>query len=218
MNINHPNAAQGTVGLFAGSRGLSDDDLFATPKLTDEQARAALAKAEEDRAQAAIQDEMQRATGYFVVHNEATAAWVVDKLLSFDERQKRLDEQYLAMTAALKKDKARFEGRFLGELRAWFDAQDKKGKKSLALLTGTLAVRSVPASAKVVDEGQAVEWARDNLPAAVTTFTPPPVTKLDKDAVRKAALALVQKGDGEAVPGIEITEAHDSFTIKGPKD
>lgn len=145
----------------------------------------------------------------FAVVDEGSAAWVVDKLLSYDERLARLKEQFLAMVRALEADKARFERRFLPELEAWFDGQAKRGK-SLSLLTGTLSKRTVPAAPTVADEAEALAWAQEHLPAALKTV--PATVKLDG-----AALRAHVKETGEVVPGVEWREARETFAVSGLK-
>lgn len=174
---------------------VSDEELFGTP--------------EEDVADLlADLPAPLRGPAVFRVDSEGAAVWVVDKLLSYEERQARLNEQYLAMTDALKRDRERFERRFLGELQAWFEDQPKKGK-SLRLLTGTLAVRTVRGGPRVVDEAAVFEWAEVDLPDAIKTQT---VRKLDKDAVREHV-----RETGEVVPGVELVPDRESFSVKGPK-
>lgn len=145
----------------------------------------------------------------FAVVDEGSAGWVVDKLLSYDERIARITEQFLAMTAGLKADKARFERRFLPELEAYYDRVPKKGK-SLKLLTGTLSKRSVTGAPKIVDEKAVLEWAETDLPKALVPV--PATVKLDGDAVRKHC-----KATGEVVPGVEWTPDREVFDVKGPK-
>lgn len=47
----------------------------------------------------------------FQVVDEPSAAWVVDKLIGYDERIARIKAQAKDMLAGLEKDKARFEAR-----------------------------------------------------------------------------------------------------------
>lgn len=149
-----------------------------------------------------------RALG-FTVRDEGSAAWVVDKLLGYDERTERLKAQFLTMVRALEADKARFERRFLPELEAWFDAQPKRGK-SLSLLTGTLSKRTVPGAPAIVDEAEALTWAQANLPEGVRTV--PATVKLDGAAIRAHV-----KETGEVVPGVEWREARETFSVSGLK-
>lgn len=147
-----------------------------------------------------------RERAVFVVDNEGAAAWVVDKLLSYDERAARLKEQFLGMMKAIEGDKARFERRFMAELEAWYDEQPKRGK-TLALLTGTLAKRTVPAAPEVQDEEAAVEWAQEHLPGAVKVVT---TAKLDGKLLRDYV-----KSTGEVVPGVAWREERESFKVSG---
>jgi phage host-nuclease inhibitor protein Gam len=140
----------------------------------------------------------------FAVEDEGSAAWVVDKLLAYDERAGRLKEQFLAMIKAIEADKARFERRFLPELEAWFDQQPRRGK-TLALLTGTLTKRTVPAAPTIVDEAKVTAWAGEHLTEAFTI-----VQKLDTSAVRNYV-----RETGEVVPGVEIRPARESFSVSG---
>lgn len=177
--------------------------------LTDEELFGAVAAEPEDD----LADLLPGLAPRFTVDSEDAAAWVVDLFNTCDERTARLKAQYQDMLAALTKEKARLERRFLPELEAWFRAQDKRGKKSIKLLTGTLAMRTVPgkpAALGVTDPAQALAWCREQFPGAVIAVpTLEPATLLDH--IRET---------GEAVPGVELLPGrpdYESFTVKGPK-
>ena len=149
----------------------------------------------------------------FRVDSADAATWVVDLFNTNDEKQARLRAQYEAMMAALKNERERLQGRFILELEAWFDAQDKGKAKSLKLLTGTLAKRTVPgkpAALAVVDPAAALGWAATQYPGAVRQ-----VPTLDP-----ATLVAYVRETGEAVPGVELLPGrpeYESFSVKGAK-
>lgn len=182
---------------------LTDDQLFG--------AAPTEAEPQDDLADLLV-DLGERAPRFAVV-DESTAAWATDKIATYDERIARVKAQYKEMLAGLERDKGRFERRFLPELEAWFRANPPKKGKSIKLLTGTLAMRTVPGKAAalgVTDPAAALAWCQEQFPGAVVAVpTLEPATLLDH--VRET---------GEAVPGVEILpgrEEYESFSVKGAK-
>ena len=121
---------------------ISDDDLFGEPAAPDP---AAPAPVTPELPPPDLRDLLAELGGRgeaFTVHDEGSAAWVVNKVLGFDEQLERITAQYLALCNGIKADKERFTRWFVPQLEAWFDQQPKRGR-SLRLLTGTLQRRTV---------------------------------------------------------------------------
>lgn len=140
---------------------------------------------------------------------ETEATRLLNKLLSFDEQEARLEAQYKAMKAELQRDRENTESYALPALRAYYQANPPKKGKMVKLLTGSMGFRTVKGGARIRDEETVREWAMQEMPEAVTPRT---VFDLDKDAIRKHALA-----SGEVVPGVELVADEDRFYVKGAK-
>ncbi|MNS51771.1 hypothetical protein D3C72_844660 [compost metagenome] len=111
-----------------------------------------------------LPEERRRA---FAVETEEDADWVVDKLLSMDERIARYKRQMAARLAAMTNDRQRFAGRFVPQLKEWAEARrpDKtkpKGAKFLDLDAGRVGFRMNPRRASVADEAQAIAYLVDH--------------------------------------------------------
>ena len=147
--------------------------------------------------------------GRFHVCNEESATWVVDKITGYAEREARIKAQAAELLAQIKSDRARFERRFIPELELWFKGAVPRGRKSIILVTGTIATRTVAGAWTFKDREAATTWAREALPAAVAPVT---TYQLDEDLVKAHAGST-----GEVVPGLEWREERESFSVRGPK-
>lgn len=145
----------------------------------------------------------------FRIDSEERAAWVVDKLLSYDERLERLDAQYKRTRARLVADREAFEARFLVPLQQWAGHHLPRRGRTVHLLTGSLSWRTVPATAKVVEAERALAWAEEALPGAVVVTT---TKRLDPQALR----AYIE-AEGEIPPGVGLVEEHDRFYVRAPR-
>lgn len=147
--------------------------------------------------------------GTFRVTSEEKAAWVVNKLLTYDEQLARLDAQHAKMRAQLLARRDSFSAMFLAPLRQWAEANPPLKGKTIHLLTGSLSFRRVKRSAKVVDPKAALRWAEDNLPEAIQV-----TVQKKPDA---AYLASYFESTGEIPDGVTILGDHDEFYVRAPK-
>lgn len=141
----------------------------------------------------------------FSVHDEASAAWAADKILSARERLARVTAACAEMIAEAGREVADLEGLFLPQLEEWARQNPPRKGKTIRLPTGALAFRTVPGGPRVADEEAALSWARQHLPAAVQ--------------VRERVIAAEIKGyvaaTGELPPGVELAEERETFSVKG---
>lgn len=144
---------------------------------------------------------------FFEVVDENTASWVVDKMLSMDERIKRHEAQAKARLAMMKADRERFARRFLPQLQAWAEANPPRRGRSLDLDAGRIGFRAQKARAKVVDNDRAIAYLRDTAYLADLLSLPDATVFPDAHAYIKArpylATMLAQvdevlEADGEA--------------------
>lgn len=149
------------------------------------------------------------ASGAFRVTSPDKAAWVVNKLLGYDEQLARLDSQYQTMRRRLLAQRESFEGMFLQPLRQWAELNPPAKGKTIHLLTGSLSFRRVKAGTKVVDAKAAVKWAEEHFPEAVC------VTVQKRPYVE--ALRAHFEDTGEIPPGVVFEEEREEFYVRAPK-
>jgi hypothetical protein len=144
----------------------------------------------------------------FTIDTEEKANWLLSKLAGIQAEKVRITEQAKKRTAELDADYTRLLGRFSADLEAWARQEaERRRRRSVTLLHGTLAFRTVPASLRVGDPTDALTTARLVCPSAVET-----VETLDKKAFLDFAKQRM-KETGELLPGIEKTEAKEAFSI-----
>lgn len=154
-----------------------------------------------------VDDEVAVASGFAIV-DDATASWVVGKILACDEELQRIEAQHAVIVAAVKRRKAALEARFGAELRGYAAQRLEGGRtRTLHLPTGSCAFRVTRGGPRIVDEQLALAWAIAALPAAVRTPEPRPV--LIKDEV-KAYVEMT----GIVPPGVDVIDDVDAFTVK----
>lgn len=148
-------------------------------------------------------------SGTFRVSSEEKAAWVVNKLLGYDEQLARLDAQHAKMKAQLFARRESFEAMFLTPLRQWAEANQPPKGKTIHLLTGSLSFRRVKAGAKVVDAKAALRWAEEHLPEAIQV-----TVQKKPDA---AYLASYFESTGEIPAGVVFQEEREEFYVRASK-
>jgi phage host-nuclease inhibitor protein Gam len=148
----------------------------------------------------------------FAIDTEARADWLLTKLAALDAEGALLKAQADAAVKRLQSDRESLLFRFGAELEAFAAQQvqaDRKGRKSVILPHGTLAFRTVPASVRVSDPAAAIEAAKQfDMPNMVETRE-----VLDTARYQKAAQQALQR-QGCLLPGVEVTPARASFSIK----
>lgn len=144
----------------------------------------------------------------FVIDSEEKAEWALRKGAAIDAEITLLKSQYRARLAELEADKAGWERRFVEELKAWAETERQtRRRQTVTTLAGTLAFRTVPARWMVTDEDAALTAAEHICPAAY-------VRKVTLD---KTALFDYLDATGDLLPGVERTEAGESFSVRFPK-
>lgn len=102
----------------------------------------------------------------FRVTDEASADWVLEKMVDADLEVKRLEQKMKALQdnlgAQLKKAKARQVGllrRFESELEEYYRANPPQKGKTLQLTFGKLSMKTIPGGLRVKDQSLAIQWA-----------------------------------------------------------
>lgn len=92
---------------------------------------------------------------------------------------------------------------------------EKSNKKSIKLPSGTLSVKKQQAHYEY-DDIAVIEWAQVHYPSLLKVTVPEPKTSIDKKELKK--ITSINNGalylNGVMVPGIEVTEKEDAFSIK----
>jgi phage host-nuclease inhibitor protein Gam len=153
-------------------------------------------------------DQTETESARFTIDSEKSANWLLGKLAAIEEEQARIKAQAKKRAEELEADRNRLLSRFGAELEAWAKGEaEARRRKSVTLLHGTLAFRSVPARWTVTDEDAALMACYDACPDAI-------VAKITLD---KTALLAYVETTGEVLPGIERTEAGETFSVRFPK-
>ena len=93
---------------------------------------------------------------------------------------------------------------------------DATGKKTLKLPNGTLSIKKQQPHFNYVSEEEMLLWMETNHPELVKVTRPEPKISVDKKELKKRAIikdgALIL--DGSEVPGVNISEVDDVFSLK----
>ena len=93
---------------------------------------------------------------------------------------------------------------------------DATGKKTLKLPNGTLSIKKQQPHYNYVSEEEMLLWMETNHPELVKITRPEPKISVDKKELKKRAIidngALIL--DGSEVPGVNISEVDDVFSLK----
>ena len=147
----------------------------------------------------------------FEIKDAATANWYLKKLRNLENEKDTIRAQAATMIKALDTEIHALEFRFGKQMETFVRGElDRRGgrSKTLPLFQGTAAFRTVPASLRVRNVTEAIEHARAQGWDAIKT-----VETLDADRYKKEAAAVRQE-TGELLPGIEVIQERENFTIK----
>lgn len=144
----------------------------------------------------------------FQVHDDATANWVIRKILESRAYAKNCAEWCEREQARAKREEEFFLFRYGQQLLNY--ARQKiatagGGRKSVALPAGTVGFRSDPVKLVVDDEDAVISWAKERNPALIST-----IEKLSKSALNEH---LEKTGE---IPGAgaHLEPAREKFYVK----
>lgn len=131
----------------------------------------------------------------FAVVDEASANWVLEKMLDEQLEIEKLQSKLITIKEQIEKQisqhQRRLDGlrfRFDAELSSFTRSQIEGGKrKSLALDYGTLSFRNVKGKLKVKDNESALLWAKTYAPNAIETKESFKISLLSRDEEEKAS-------------------------------
>ncbi len=146
----------------------------------------------------------------FCIDSEDRANWVLQRMANVEAEKSRIKAQAAAILKQLETDRQGLEGRFGSELERWFREEvERRGgrRKSVMLLQGTGAFRTVPGGLRVCDAGLAASAANALNPDRFFR------REFDPSEYRKYAKEQLET-TGEVVPGVETVPARESFSLK----
>jgi len=146
----------------------------------------------------------------FMVNDEKSANWYLRKLANIDAEQKRVQTQAAQIVAQLAADADGLKRLYASQLEAYCRAAlnaTGNRRKSITLLQGTCAFRTVPAGFRLTDTAAAFRFAEECGGMLKTVQT------LDAEAYRIAADHDLKSG-GELYPGMETTPERESFSVR----
>jgi hypothetical protein len=144
----------------------------------------------------------------FHVHDEATANWVVRRVLEARAYGERVRDWAAQEIARSKHEEDRLMYLFGTQLRQWTSGEIAKfrgRRRSLNLPSGQVGFRHSGARLTVIDEPAAVEWAIQHCPVAIRT--------IHKIVVNELQDHFEKTGEIPA-EGTEIIPEHDRFVIQ----
>ena len=145
----------------------------------------------------------------FHIDSESAANWYLRKLANIESEKQRVTANAAAIVRQLESEadglRYCYEGELQNYVRRELAAKGSR-RKSLTLLQGTAAFRSVPAALKISDPAAALRYAVSSLPAAVTTRP-----ALDAEKYRAAAESAAKTG--QTLPGVETVPARETFRV-----
>lgn len=181
----------------------------------------------------------------WTVHDEDSAAWAADVILSYEERCERIKRQHVSVLGRAQKELDRAKAFFGPMLRTWAEHNlpPKKGKtqpKTIHLSTASLSFRTKRGGIFVQDEEACLEWAEANLHDGIRREV---VRKLDVERAKhageralsvamfaalgevegledmteeEAGLAILNKASESLPPGMVRRDDEETFEIKAP--
>jgi len=143
----------------------------------------------------------------FHIDTETAACWLLRKLANIDAEQKRVSMQAETIIAQLQADADGLRYKYEGELKEYVRRTLSAGgnrRRSITLLQGTCAFRTIPAGFRIYDNAAALDHAMAHVPDAVDTIC----------VLSPVAYRRVVEETGEILPGIETTPERESFSIR----
>ena len=142
----------------------------------------------------------------FRVTDESSACWVLRRLAAIEAEAALVKAQAARRIEELAADRNRLLARFSSELEAWARQEaQRRRRRSVTLMYGTLAFRSVPARLEIADAQAAAD-------VALTLGLVKPASA-DLAAYRKRAEEALGE-TGELLPGVALVEARESFSVR----
>ena len=149
----------------------------------------------------------------FCITNEAEADWYIAKVGALKAEEAMLRATGEAKIKRVVNEREGLEYRLQSSLEHWAEEQIKGTKhKSYILDHGVVAFRTDKGGLKITDKAAAFEFAKKTNEVGVLTFT----ASLDVEAYKRFA-ARSKESHGELLPGVEMVETRQIFSLRFPK-
>jgi hypothetical protein len=142
----------------------------------------------------------------FEVRDQATANWVVRKIVQARQYADRVDAWAAAEIRRAKGEEAFLLRRFGAQLEQWTKQQLNPGygRRSVPLPAGVVGFRHEPPHLHILDQTKLLTWCRCNLPTAIKVI----------ETVNKTPLLEHLTETGECPNGTELIGGGDKFFVK----
>lgn len=145
----------------------------------------------------------------FHVTDESSACWVLRRLAAIEAEKALVAGQAKRRVEELEADRNRLMSRFGAELENWArEEAERRRRRTVTTLFGTLAFRTVPARLEITDPQSAAD-------VAITLGLVRPAAP-DLMAYRKRAEEALAT-TGELLPGVGMSEAREAFAVRLPR-
>jgi phage host-nuclease inhibitor protein Gam len=154
--------------------------------------------------------EAEEAGERFHITTPEAADWLLRKLANIEAEKARVSAQAQKIVAQLSADAEALRRLYEGELVDFTRrtlAEAGRGRRTLHLLQGSVALRLVPASVRVSDPFAALSYAKQNTPDLVRRQE-----TVDTAGYQQLAAKRLQES-GDVLPGCESTPARETHRI-----
>lgn len=151
----------------------------------------------------------EQAQGFHIT-DEASACWLLRRLAGIEAEKARVQAQAAVICKQLDADTENLRRLYEGELVDFARrtlAEAGRGRRTLHLLQGSVALRFVPASVRVSDPFAALDYAKQHAPSLIRR-----TETVDAAGYREQAAKHLQE-TGELLPGCETTPPRESHKI-----
>lgn len=165
-----------------------------------------------DKLPASESDSQSPTTETFKIDSDEKAEWLLRKLANLEAEIERVTKQARAIIEKAENEKKHLLARFQVELEDHVRAKLNGTKgRSVKYLQGTVGFRTVPGGLRLTDTVAAMQYALGSDHEGLIESTP----TLNRSLYRSLAEDAL-KATGEILPGCEIAEPRETFTIKFP--
>lgn len=143
----------------------------------------------------------------FTVRDEASANWVVRKIVEARKYGERVQAWAAAELRRAQREEEFFLHRFGADLERWAREQIgtlQDGRKSIAIPSGTLGFRTEATRLAITDEMTLLAWCKTHMPTAVKTM----------ESITKTSVMNHVKTTGECPSGAAIEGGGEKFYVK----
>jgi hypothetical protein len=164
----------------------------------------------------------------FRITNDGLASWAMRKLMDLRAKQAENTAIAEAERQRIADWEARVNGKFTDDI-AFFEShliqyaiheRQDANRKTIETPYGAVKSRATQDKVRVVDEPAFIEWAQDNLPAAVVTKVTASLSALKESITPEHTDTLgwiAMTANGEIVPGVVVEPSSVNYSVEVAK-